>query len=122
VVRKLDDAELHKPELSAFYANFALWQMLEVHCNGRYGINSINADYILDAPPESCSGLPDKFRVVAMNGYRLAHEGYDAYREQIRRCAVGELTELKDDQGEIRTVTCGKAVRQLQLYSFGRSQ
>ena len=122
VVRKLDGAELRKPELSAFYANFVLWQMLEEHCNGRYGINSINADYILDAPPESCSGLPDKFRVVAMNGYRLENEGYDAYREQIRRCAAGELTELKDDHGEIRTAACGKAVRQLQSYSFGRSQ
>lgn len=121
VVRKPDDAELHKPERSALYANYVLWQMLEEHCNGRYGINSINADYILDAPPGSCSGLPDKFRVVAMNGYRLANEGYDAYREQIRRCAAGELTELKDDQGEMRTATCGKAVRQLQLYSFGRS-
>lgn len=122
VVRKLDDAELHKPELSAFYANFVLWQMLEGHCNGRFGMNTINTDYILDTPPESCSGLPDKFRVVAMNGYRLANEGYDAYREQIRRCAAGELTELKDDHGEIRTAACGKAVRQLQLYSFGRSQ
>lgn len=122
VVRKLDGAELRKPELSAFYANFVLWQMLEEHCNGRYGINSINADYILDAPPESCAGLPDKFRVVAMNGYRLENEGYDAYREQIRRCAAGELTELKDDHGEIRTAACGKAVRQLQAYSFGRSQ
>lgn len=122
VVRKLDGAELRKPELSAFYANFVLWQMLEEHCNGRYGIHSINADYILDAPPESCSGLPDKFRVVAMNGYRLEHEGYDAYREQIRRCAAGELTELKDDHGEIRTAACGKAVRQLQSYSFGRIQ
>lgn len=122
VVRKLDGAELRKPELSAFYANFVLWQMLEEHCNGRYGIHSIDADYILDAPPESCSGLPDKFRVVAMNGYRLENEGYDAYREQIRRCAAGELTELKDDRGEIRTAACGKAVRQIQSYSFGRIQ
>lgn len=122
VVRKLDDAELHKPERSAFYANFVLWQMLEAHCNGRFGINSIYADYILDAPPESCPGLPDKFRVVAMNGHQLANEGYDAYREQIRRCAAGELTELKDDKGEIRTATCSKPVRQLQLYSFGQSQ
>lgn len=122
VVRKLDDAELHRPERSAFYANFALWQMLEGHCTGRFGINSINADYILDAPPESCSGLPDKFRVVAMNGHRLATEGYEAYREQIRRCAARELTELKDDQGETRTATCSKPIRQLQLYSFGRSQ
>jgi hypothetical protein len=121
VLRKRDDAELRRPEQSAFYAKFILWQMLEGHCNGRFGINSINADYILDAPPESCSGLPDKFRIVAMNGHRLADEGYGAYREQIRRCAAGELTELKDDPGEIRTATCGKAVRQLQLYSFGRN-
>jgi hypothetical protein len=122
VVRKLDDSELHKPDLSAFYADFVLWQMLEGHCNGRFGFNSINAEYILDAPSESCSGLPDKFRVVAMNGHRLANEGYDAYREQIRRCAAGESTELEDDHGAIRTATCGKAVRQLQLYSFGRSR
>jgi hypothetical protein len=122
VVRKLDDAALHKPERSAFYANFVLWQMLEAHCNGKFGMNSIYTDYILDAPPESCSGLPDKFRVVAMNGHRLANEGYDAYCEQIRRCAAGELTELRDDHGEIRTATCGKAPRQLQLYGFGRIQ
>lgn len=120
-VRKPDDAEMHTPQRSAFYAESFLQQMLVEHCNGRSGTIPANDGFVLDAPPDACSGVPDKFRVVAINGHRLANEGHDAYREQIRRCAAGESTELKDDHGEVRTVNCSKAVSPIQLYSFNNT-
>jgi len=97
-----------------------LMELLSGHCNGRFGTTHLNDDYILDAAPEFCSGVPDKFRVVAMNGHRLANEGYAAYREHIRRCAAGESMELQDDHGAVRSVACGKSGSPIQLYSFRR--
>lgn len=122
LVRITDDAEMRTSQRSAFYAQLMLMELLSGHCNGRFGTTHLNDDYILDAAPEFCSGVPDKFRVVAMNGHRLANEGYDAYREQIRRCAAGEPTELQDDHGAVRSVACGKVGSPLQLYSFGRNR
>jgi hypothetical protein len=122
LLRKLDEAELRKPQRSQFYSQLTLWHILDEHCNGRRGTYYLDDVYTLDASPESCSGLPDKFRVVAINGHRLANEGYDAYREQIRRCAAGEPIDLKDDRGDARTVTCSKAISPLLLYSFNQSQ
>jgi hypothetical protein len=122
LVRKSTDAEMRTPRLSDLFAQSIFMELLGGHCNGPYGVTHLNDDYILDAPPGSCSGVPDKFRVVTMNGHRLATGGYDAYHDQIRRCAAGEPAELQDGHGEVRTVTCSKAVKPFHLYSFGRSQ
>lgn len=122
LVRKPADAEMRTPQLSEFYAHLIISELLAEHCNGRYGANHLNDEFILDAAPESCSGMPDKFRAVTMNGHRLANAGLDAYRDQIRRCAAGEPAELRDEHGEVRTVTCSRVVNPFQLYSFGRSQ
>lgn len=118
-LRKLDSTELNQPQQSNFYAQLTLLHMLDNHCRERRGYMHDGAVYTLDAPADSCTGLPDKFRIVAVNGHRLASAGHDAYLEQARRCAAGEAMELQADSGERHAVDCGAPFRALPLYGFG---
>jgi hypothetical protein len=117
-LRKLDGIEQHQPQRSHFYAQLTLSHMLDSHCRGRRGYLHDGAVYTLDAPPDSCTGLPDQLRIVAVNGHRLAGAGHDAYLEQERRCAAGVPMELQGDGGERHALACGAAFRPVQLYSF----
>jgi hypothetical protein len=119
ILRKLDSVEQNRPAQSHFYAHLTLSHMLDSHCRGRRGYLQDGAVYAFDAPLDSCTGLPDKFRLVAVNGHRLASAGYDAYLEQARRCAAGEPLELQGEIGERRTLACTARFRPDLLYSFG---
>ncbi len=121
-LRKLDSGELNQPQQSHFYAQLTLHHMLNSHCRERRGYMYDGAVYTLDAPADSCTGLPDKLRIVAVNGHRLASAGHDAYLEQARRCAAGEAMELQGDTGERRAAACGAPFRPLQLYGFGSNR
>jgi hypothetical protein len=119
LLRKLDSAEQNRPAQSHFYAHLTLSHMLDSHCRGRRGYLLDGAVYTFDAPLDSCTDLPDKFRIVGVNGHRLASAGYDAYLEQARRCAAGEPLELEGEIGERRTLACTARFRPDLLYSFG---
>ena len=118
-LRKLGSAALHQPQHSHFYAQLTLSHMLDNDCSGQRGYMHDGAVYTLDAPPQSCKLLPDKFRLVGVNGHRLASAGYDAYLELVNRCAAGEDMELQAEGGEQRQLGCRAPLRPVQLYSFG---
>ena len=119
-LRALTMDELHEPTKSAFYAQLALSQILDSHCRGQRGMTILGPVYILDAPSDSCVGVPDKFRVIALNGRALDMQGYDAYLEQARRCAIAQPQDINNDQGVHHLIDCTQPLNTIELFSFSR--
>jgi hypothetical protein len=121
-LQAVQPAQMRTPQRIDFRAQMALWQMLDSHCPGQWGNTHIDDQYVLDAPKDSCTGMPDKFALVKLNGRVLAENAYEAYLEQAARCKVGQLLDLIDAHGLQIGVDCKAPFTPVQLYAFARAE
>lgn len=106
LLRRRTEAELAGPGYAQLYLTGAIFHLLGQSCRKSYGFNSEPPVFELDAPAGTCDTVPDKFRLVAMNGLRLDGDAYKAHRELARRCAAGVPVELADDRGHKIELPC----------------
>ncbi len=118
VVRRLPEVELAGPSFAPSYRAGAIFHLLGQACSQRYGFSSRPPIYELDAPPGTCGAVPDKFRLVALNGLRLEVDAYKAYREVARRCRERLPVELTNDSGQNIELACNVPMKEIVRYSL----
>ncbi len=118
VLRRLPEAELAGPAFAQSYRAGAIFHLLGQSCSQRYGFSSRPPIYELDAPAGACGAVPDKFRLVAVNGLRLESDAYKAYQEVARRCRNRHPVELTDDNGQKTELACKAPLKDIVRYSL----
>jgi hypothetical protein len=101
-------------------ATLAVFHLLKQYCSQSYGFFSEPGVFILDAPPGKCGVVPDKFRMVAMNGLRMDVDAYRAFATFSRHCATGLPVELTDDHGKKIALACTKPPTEVVIYTLAR--
>lgn len=118
VLAQLDDDALHGQQISRSYAQSTLEVLLDAHCTGRRGTLYLDRNYILDAPVDSCKGIPDKLAVTKIENFDLEVHGYEAYQQVSEKCRSGGNVKLGGDGGNTFSLACNSPVKPLVLYRF----
>ncbi len=117
-LRRRSEAEAATPGSTPVYRSAAIFHVLGENCSGQFGFKDVEWVHVLDAPAQTCQGIPDKFGLVAMNGYRLGDQAAKAHKELIRRCAAGAAIELLDDKGRKIELACKAAPKEVVFYKL----
>lgn len=106
LLKTVTPGESQKPERALFHAAAAVNSVLDQHCRGVRGFTRFGGVFELDTRPESCTGLTDKFRLVAIEGYELASDGWAAAEKQRVACSQTGHVTWRDEGGQSLTVEC----------------
>ncbi len=120
LLKAVDSDEARKPWRSEYFAGVAISRMLGARCRARRGYTRVGDVYQLDAPAESCEGVPDGFALVSIAGHRLADDGLAAVQALGSECATRGDVEIADKAGLGRQVACGPMPSTPQFYRFVR--
>ena len=118
LLRPRTEAELGGQAYEPLYIKNAIFHLLRASCSKGYGFHDLRPVYLLHAPSQTCGVIPDKFRLIAMNGLRLSGDAHRAHRELARRCAAGLPVELTDDNGQRIELPCASLPKDIVLYTL----
>jgi hypothetical protein len=107
LLHAISPEESRTPERSRFHAAAAIHAVLDQHCQGARGYTQFGGVFELDARPESCIGLVDKFRLVAVENRTLDDDGRAAADAQRMRCAQDGRVRWRDESGRTLELACG---------------
>lgn len=118
LLRPRMEAELVGHAYEPLYIRSAIFHILRSSCSKGYGFHDLRTAFLLDAPAQTCGVIPDKFRLVSLNGLRLNGDAHKAYSELVRRCDAALPVELTDDNGQHIELPCTGRPKDIVLHTL----